>query len=216
MSRPEIDEVASGIWSIRRGRKGSTSYLVKIDPGGILIDTGSDPTGADVMQCLQIARVGLRSLRAILLTHAHAHASSGARALRERSGAPVLASMQEAEALFQAGTTGRARPRWRRRQEASPFHPDGHLGDGDRIETFFRAVATPGHSSGHLAFWLEPMRALFAGDAIRLRNGAPELSPGTAEPAEARESMRKCLALEPELVLPGRGDPLILSGRRGS
>lgn len=205
MSRLWIAQVAPGIWSVRRGRGGSSSYLVKTDPGGILIDAGSDPEGGDVMRCLQTARVGLRSIRAILLTHVHRHAAAGARALRERSGAPLLASRQEAEtfALGQ-GTPG------------APFGPDAHLADGERVEPFVRVIATPGHSKGHLAFWIEPIGVLFTGDAVSVRVGAPELSPGTVDSERARASMRRCLALEPRLLLPAHGEPLPLSGRRTS
>jgi glyoxylase-like metal-dependent hydrolase (beta-lactamase superfamily II) len=217
MASLEIVEVAAGIWSVRRGRRGSASYVVNLDPGGILIDAGSEPTGADVMQCLQAARVGLRSIRAILLTHAHEHAASGARALRERSGAPVLSSRAEAVALARGDGTGRRIiPRTGGAPEG-PFEPDSHLADGERVEPFFRVLATPGHSRGHLAFWLEPLRLLFCGDALSLRDGSPELASGTSDPEEASASLRKCLALEPELLLPAHGDPghtSLLSGRR--
>jgi glyoxylase-like metal-dependent hydrolase (beta-lactamase superfamily II) len=61
------------------------------------------------------------------------------------------------------------------------------------------------------------MRVLFAGDALSVVNGAPELSPETggrgSEREQASESMRRCLALEPEILLPAHGRPL-LSGRR--
>jgi glyoxylase-like metal-dependent hydrolase (beta-lactamase superfamily II) len=204
MSRLEIAEVVSGIWSIRRGRSGSASFLVKLDPGGVLIDAGADPSGAGVMQCLQKARVGLRSIRAILLTHAHAHAAGGARALRERSGARVLASPLEADELARAATSTGTR-----------FDPDARLVDGELVEPYFRAIETPGHTRGHLAFFFEPARALFAGDAFSVVAGAPELSPGTDDADSARDSMGRCLGLEPLLLLPAHGDPLDLSARRG-
>jgi glyoxylase-like metal-dependent hydrolase (beta-lactamase superfamily II) len=207
MRKLEIVQVASGIWSVRRGRDGSSAFLVKLDPGGILIDAGSDHAGADVMQCLQTARVGLRSIRAILLTHAHGHASAGARALRERTGARLLSSREEVEALALASGVA---------SSDAALAPDAHLADGDRVEPFFRVVATPGHSRGHLAFWLEPMRALFTGDAVSVREGAPELSRGTEDVETARGSLATCLALEPALLLPAHGDPLDLSGRRKS
>jgi len=217
MASLEVVEVAAGIWSVRRGRRGSASYVVKLDPGGILIDAGSEPTGADVMRCLQTARVGLRSIRAILLTHAHGHAASGARALRDRSGAPVLSSREEAEALARGGSGRGVLPRWGEGAPDAPFEPDSHLSDGDRVEPFFRVVATPGHSRGHLSFWLEPLRVLFCGDALSLCDGAPQLARGPCHSEEASKSLRKCLALEPELLLPAHGDPglaSLFSGRR--
>lgn len=155
------------------------------------MDGGSEPSGASVMQGLQTARVGLRSIRAILLTHAHPHAAAGARALSERSGAPILCSALEARAV----------------DLPSAVRP---VSEGDRIEDLLEVVSSPGHTRGHVSFYFPRVRALFAGDALTLGEKEPRLAPDPVEPAEALESMKRCLSLGAELVLPAHGP----SGKR--
>jgi glyoxylase-like metal-dependent hydrolase (beta-lactamase superfamily II) len=186
VSRLQVAEVFSGIWSVRRERDASAAYIVKTSPGCLLVDCGSEPSGASVMQGLQIARVGLRSIRAILLTHAHDHGAAGAHALSERSGAPILCSAAETSSLPAPGA-------------------DRFLSEGKRIERFLEVVSTPGHTEGHLAFYFPRVRVLFAGDALTVRYGEPRLAPDPVEPSEALESMKRCLTLGAELVLPAHG-----------
>jgi glyoxylase-like metal-dependent hydrolase (beta-lactamase superfamily II) len=186
MANLDLFEVVPGIWCVRRGRDGSACYIVKMSPGAVLIDAGEDETGVGVMKGLQAARVGLNAVRAILLSHAHPHAAAGARALRERSGARVLCSPAEAGTL----------------------EPDALLEHGHLVEDRFRVLETPGHTAGHLSFVLLPGRILFSGDALDIE-GAEVAAPHQAMSLEAaRESVARCLAVDPELILPAHGGPL--------
>lgn len=186
MAKLDVSEVAPGIWRVRRGPRASAVYIIKMSPGAVLVDAGPDETGADVMQGLQVVRVGLNSIRAILLTHSHRHASSGAQALSDRSGARVLDA------------------------------PSGEsLEPGTVVEKHFEVWATPGHTASHVAFLFRPTRALFAGDALRSAGSGFGLTRGTELPSEARESMRICASLRPSLVLPCHGPPLFPTGDGG-
>jgi glyoxylase-like metal-dependent hydrolase (beta-lactamase superfamily II) len=82
----------------------------------------------------------------------------------------------------------------------------------------WRAIATPGHTPGHVSLWREADRTLIAGDAfITTRQESayavlvqkPELHGPpqyfTADWDAARESVRRLAELEPELVLTGHG-----------
>jgi hypothetical protein len=51
---------------VRRGPRWHAAYILKTSPGAVLVDTGPEASGASVMQGFQKARVGLRSVRAIL------------------------------------------------------------------------------------------------------------------------------------------------------
>jgi glyoxylase-like metal-dependent hydrolase (beta-lactamase superfamily II) len=193
MAKLELSEVVPGIWSVRRGRVSGACYIVKTSPGAVLVDAGSDPRAVDVMMGLQAARVGLNAVRAILLSHGHSHGAAGARALRDRSGARVLSS----------------------RLEAAGVEPDAFLEPGDRVEELFEVLPTPGHTEGHLSFFLIPTRTLFSGDALEI-DGANPIAPRQAVSSEAaRESAARCLALEPELILPAHGDPVRASALSG-
>jgi glyoxylase-like metal-dependent hydrolase (beta-lactamase superfamily II) len=143
----EIAEVAGGIWSVRRGPRFRPAFIVKMSPGAVLIDTGSEASGASVMQAFQKARVGLRSVRAILLTSAEPDAVAAAPTLRERCGAPVLASAGAAEKL-------------------RPFTLDGTLLAGQIVEERFEVVAA--ESADALAYRFLPTGALFSGGAFLL------------------------------------------------
>lgn len=149
MAGLEIEEVVSGIWSVRRGPRWHRAYIVKCSPGAILIDTGPEPSGASVMLAFQKARVGLRSVRAILLTSGDASAASGTEALRERCGTRVLCSPEEAQKLL-------------------PFEVDGRIGVGDVVEERIEVLEAPGATAGHLAYRLRSSGALFVGDGLVL------------------------------------------------
>lgn len=183
----DVSEVAPGIWRVRRGSRGSAVYVVKMSPGAVLVDAGPDEKGADVMSGLQVARVGLNSIRAILLTHSHRHAAAGARALRERSGAKVLGSTPSGEPLV----------------------------SGTVVEKHFEILATPGHTTSHVSFLFRPTRTLFAGDALRSEGDGFAPAGGTEHPAEARDSMARCVSARPQLVLPCHGPPLFPTAAGG-
>jgi glyoxylase-like metal-dependent hydrolase (beta-lactamase superfamily II) len=141
MGSASIVEEAPGIWAIRWS-SGAAAYLVKTSPGGVLIDCGPEPSGSSVMYAFQRARVGLRSVRAILLTSAGAESAGGAVVLRERCGSPVFCSKEEAGKL--------------------PFEADGRLEIGDVVESRFEVVWSPSRKSGELGFRLRPSGPLFA------------------------------------------------------
>ena len=67
----------------------------------------------------------------------------------------------------------------------------------------------PGHSPGHLAFFLEERRVLLSGDAIatwpRFEAGWPAF---TLNPDQHAESIRRLAALEAAIVGVGHGDPI--------
>jgi glyoxylase-like metal-dependent hydrolase (beta-lactamase superfamily II) len=137
-----IAELAAGIWAVGGAPHGHAAYIVKTNPGAVLIDTGPEPSGATVMQAFQKARVGLRSVRAILLSSADPEASAGARALRERTGARLLSSREEALRL-------------------QPLAVDGCIEPGDVVEERLEVFQPAGAPLGRLGFRLLPSGALF-------------------------------------------------------
>jgi len=97
-------------------------------------------------------------------------------------------------------------------EEAAPeaVTADHLVTDGEMIEGAFRVLATPGHTSGHVAYLHEPTRVLFCGDALavvanRLRMMARPVTPDL--PA-ARSSALRCLREYAEIICPGHRAPL--------
>jgi glyoxylase-like metal-dependent hydrolase (beta-lactamase superfamily II) len=154
------------------GLKPSAAYAVETANGLVLIDSGLD-AGANPLKS-ELARLGLdwRGVRAILLTHAHGDHSGGAQYLREMTGATVYAGADDAGVLRAGGP---------REAFFSTFHMPDHtphpttvdveLHGGESLlfgDVRFRALATPGHTSGSICYLMERegLRALFAGDVI--------------------------------------------------
>ena len=82
----------------------------------------------------------------------------------------------------------------------------------------WRWLHTPGHTPGHVSLWRESDRTLIAGDAfITTRQESAYAvatpAPGDARPADvlhaglgqARASVRRLAALEPEIAVTGHG-----------
>lgn len=128
-------------------------------------------------------------LRAIAATHHHADHVSGARALRDALGAPLVAHPE---------TAARAR--------AVRF--DGELADGAHVGSLaLRAVLTPGHAPGHLCFLDEASGALLAGDMVA-GVGTILVEPGDGDMALYLESLRRLAALGSTALAPAHGGVL--------
>lgn len=117
--------------------------LAVVDPGagGQALD--------DLVEALdRFAENGARVTH-VVLTHHHSDHVEGADRLLERYDA-VLACSAETAALLDR-------------------HPDVPLGDGDVLDLdgfVVRAIATPGHCPGHLAFHVPAARTLLPGDLV--------------------------------------------------
>jgi glyoxylase-like metal-dependent hydrolase (beta-lactamase superfamily II) len=168
-------------------------------PGGrrfVVIDPGSGEP-AENARLLEV--IGRRvatgdSVHAIVLTHHHRDHVSGVGTIASALDVPVFA---HAETLARI-----------------PALPHGvatrSLGDGDTLDldgATLRAVHTPGHAPGHLAFFDAARRVLIAGDLV---SGLSTILVGFADgDMDAYlEALRAAAALDPKLVLPSHGPPL--------
>lgn len=148
-------------------------YLLRSGDAVGVVDPGD---AAPVVAALDQA--GLKPTH-IFNTHHHADHIGGDAALVERYDCPVI---------------GHAADRHR-------IALDVALDDGDHVafgETEARVIATPGHTSGHIAFWFEQDRALFAGDTL-FSLGCGRLFEGTA--AQMWHSLSRLAALPDDTLL---------------
>lgn len=128
-------------------------------------------------------------LRAILATHHHVDHLSGARALREALGVPLVAHPETAS-----------------RSGAVRF--DAFLADGEQVRGLsMRAVLTPGHAPGHLCFLEERSGALVAGDMVA-GVGTILIEPGDGDMALYLESLRRLAGLDAHALVPAHGGVL--------
>jgi glyoxylase-like metal-dependent hydrolase (beta-lactamase superfamily II) len=166
---------------------GTNTYLVGIDEI-IVIDPGPD----DDDHLDAIAGCGGDRIRWILLTHTHSDHSPGAAALRERTGAEILA--------FDGGSDHLGNVR---------VEVDGTLGDMDVIEAtefHLTALHTPGHASNHLCYLLNEERTLFSGDHI-MQGSTVVVAPPDGDMSAYLASLERLKRLRPRLrsIAPGHG-----------
>jgi glyoxylase-like metal-dependent hydrolase (beta-lactamase superfamily II) len=190
------------------------------------VDVGMDSEAKDFLQGLEAIGVRPDRLEAILLTHWHNDHSAGAAFLQRNFDVRVYYSAGETACLTRKTATNGIRG-WLGKhvpeegvlvllrgllEEAAPeaVAADHLVTDGEIVEGVFKVVATPGHTSGHVAYLHEPTGILFCGDALavvgnRLRMMARPVTPDL--PA-ARTSALRCLREPAEIICPGHRAPL--------
>jgi glyoxylase-like metal-dependent hydrolase (beta-lactamase superfamily II) len=164
-----------------RELEGTNTYVVGEAPA-IVVDPGPEDDGH-----LEEVQRAAGTVGTILLTHDHPDHAPGALRLAAATGAAIRAVRPPA---------------------------DGHrLRDGELVGsngTTLRAIATPGHSPDHVAFWAAEERALFTGDAV-LGRGTSVIDPPEGDLVAYLRSLRRMRELEPLTIYPGHG-PIVLRG----
>ena len=158
---------------------GTNTYLVGIDEVAV-IDPGIDDAG----HLEAIVGCGGDRIRWIFCTHTHPDHSPGAAALKERTGAEVLAF-----------------------ESRDGLEVDTSIGDGFQIEATefrLRAVHTPGHASNHLCYLLEEERLLFSGDHI-MQGSTVVIAPPDGDMGAYLDSLRLVRELRLRSIAPGHG-----------
>jgi glyoxylase-like metal-dependent hydrolase (beta-lactamase superfamily II) len=166
-----------------------TTNLAVIDPG---------PDDAAHRAALLAAIAG-RPVIAILITHHHRDHSPGSPALAAATGAPIVGA-----APFVLSDGG---PRADAAFDSN-YAPDHVLGEGDGIKGegwTLQAIATPGHTSNHLAFALAETRALFSGDHV-MGWSTTVISPPDGDMAAYMASLDKLMRRDDRIYYPGHGE----------
>ncbi len=168
-------------------------------PGGeafVIVDPGS-ASDAEIDRLLAVVarreELGHRAV-AVVLTHHHGDHAAGAAKVARVLGLPVCAHRATLDRLGLAEARVGAVP----------------IEDGQRLDLeglSLRAVATPGHAPGHLAFHVPERRAVIAGDLV---SGVSTIliDPVEGDMDAYLDSVRRVQALDCRLVLPGHGPPL--------
>lgn len=126
-----------------------------------------DPGGEGTRILSRLGKLGL-NLAAILLTHAHFDHIMAAWTLKAQLGGKIYLHPGEQEVLLQSifGLGARFRPEVR---PVSPDQVDCRLSGGDRLRfgrIRIEVIDTPGHTPGHVSFYLEEPGMIFSGDTI--------------------------------------------------
>jgi glyoxylase-like metal-dependent hydrolase (beta-lactamase superfamily II) len=160
---------------------GTNTYLVGNDEV-VVVDPGPD-LGDDTSHLDAIVACGSDRIRWIVCTHTHPDHSPAAAALKERTGAEVLAFPTDAVDL------------------------DREIGDGFQLEgTEFRLTAlhTPGHASNHVCFLLEGEQLLFSGDHI-MNGSTVVIGPTDGDMAVYLQQLERLRSVRMRGIAPGHG-----------
>ncbi|QBM75632.1 MBL fold metallo-hydrolase [Sphingomonas sp. AAP5] len=172
-----------------------TTDLAVIDPGP------DDPAHIDAI----VRAIAGRPLRAIIITHTHRDHSPGSRPLAAAIGAPIVGCAPlalddagiRADAAFDRG-----------------YAPDRVLAEGDSVcgeGWTLTALATPGHTSNHLAYVLPEAHdgagALFSGDHV-MGWSTSIVSPPDGNMTAYMASLEKLLPRTERRYYPAHGDPI--------
>ncbi|MEG3166071.1 MBL fold metallo-hydrolase [Sphingomonas sp. PB2P19] len=168
-----------------------TTDLAVIDPG---------PDDAAHLAALAHVIAG-RPVTAIVVTHHHRDHSPATRALQALTGAPIVGAAPfglddhgaRADMAFDAA-----------------YAPDRVLADGEAIAGdgwTLQAIATPGHTSNHLAFALPETGALFSGDHV-MGWATTIVSPPDGDMADYMASLDKLMARDDRVYYPGHGEAI--------
>ena len=183
--------------------------------GDVLIDAATRQGEKRIMR-----QIDGRTINAHALTHAHPDHQGASHAVCEKLGVPLWCGQGDVPAMETPGAIKNSQaPGWLNALQArywtGPPHPVARaLSEGDEVAGF-TVLETPGHSSGHVAYWRESDRTLILGDVLNNMNvmtGIPGLHEPpklfTPDPARNRESARRLAELRPALVCFGHGAPL--------
>jgi glyoxylase-like metal-dependent hydrolase (beta-lactamase superfamily II) len=196
----------------------SNQFLIVGKDGLTLIDAGLPGNAKNIRKQLQKDGLDYFSIKRILITHADADHYGAANDIRKETNAEIWAGKIEADAMKTGGSSrglhskGIAKLFYRlasKMFKSNPSPVDHILQNGDTLAIggSLKVIATPGHTRGHLSYFLTGPKILFCGDTIRIVNGAllPSIGGNTWDEKKAQESCALQLALKPSVICAGHG-----------
>jgi glyoxylase-like metal-dependent hydrolase (beta-lactamase superfamily II) len=173
-------------------------YLVNCIDRLALIDTGAGLSFAKIVSNIELLGFDPQNLNTVILTHAHIDHIGSAWQFRQKYNARIIAHELDAAAIESGAGTGAE-------QYGVDYHPctvDTKLNKTETPEKFgpyeFHFLHIPGHTPGSAAVYVDMEKRVLFGQDIH----GPYFLSG-ADPALAKESLGKLLALEADILCEG-------------
>ena len=225
----KVTKINDAIYMVRTS---GNVYMVKTPAGNVLIDTATSELAAEARNLLLAQDLG--PVKYIILTHGHADHIGGIPLWKE-PGIQIIAQRNYVEFVnYVARLEGFFAPRNAAAFGGAPKPVGPWVGNyGAKIDpniffdqeykftlggVEFQLFSTPGETPDHLTVWIPAYKAAFIGDnysgiGIPEPNSFPNLYAirGT-KPRWALDwasSLDKVLALKPDIVLNGHGEPIV-------
>lgn len=166
--------------------RGTNSYLLGFREMTI-IDPGPDDEG----HVADLVALSGAPIRLIVITHDHADHSGAAHRLSDMTGAEIVGAAPNSN--------------------HPNYHPHRVLADGEAVMTEageLRAIATPGHTAGHLCYDLVGSELLFSGDHVMAWSTSVVVPPD-GRMADYMGSLDRLVAIGARRYLPAHGGPVI-------
>jgi glyoxylase-like metal-dependent hydrolase (beta-lactamase superfamily II) len=221
-------EMVPGVHAIGPSRRGqnqggySRAYLFENDRGLTLVDTLWDHDAHMILRYLWSIGRTPRDIADIALTHAHRSHLGGLATLKALSGATVHSHAEEAP-IIQGERAAAKIPLQLWPVELIGFRvasqlgiqphvrcgvDDPHLDEGSAIGSL-KVMHLPGHTPGNLAFSWDRDTVLAVADTIMTWPSFSAGWPGfNQDEDQFRGSLERVVALEPDVVGTGHGDPI--------
>ena len=138
--------VVGNVYSV--GSAEVTSFLIATPKGHVLIDGGFPESGPQIARNIDKLGFKLEDVKVLLVSHAHIDHAGGLAELKRRTGAQVVASRADAEAMARGG---KGDPQFGDSIPFAPVYADRIVQDGGVVRvgpTELVAHVTPGHTQG--------------------------------------------------------------------
>lgn len=220
-------QLAPGVYSLGVA-KGFETHAFLIEDGGelTLIDTLFDADARVILNQIRAIGRSPTDLKHIVLTHAHRSHLGGLATLKQMSGTTVYSHAWEADII--AGERAAQQVSWRPQDPLVTYHfqiannlnlskhrpcpVDQSVEDGDTIGPLV-VIHAPGHTPGHLAFWLAKPRILFCGDAVVTSPKFMAGWPGfVINKRQHAASLQKLADYDAAILAFGHGEPILEGG----
>ncbi len=205
-------EIAPGVHQVEGTGPWANVFVVAGENGLSVVDSGMPGYAAAIVRYVEKRGYTAHDVTHILVTHGDIDHVGSLAALKERTGAQVVAHRAEVDIV--AGRARRQpqqrwlRPLFRVVNRYRPVRVDRAVEDGDTVGGW-RVIHAPGHSPGSVCYYDPDRRLILVGDVLmnlpRLRR---PLAPFTVDPAESVRSIRRIARLDFEVCGFGHGPPL--------